>query len=678
MAPTGWRSNFVPALIVVLISVPLSMGIAIASGVPPVSGLVTAVVGGIVIGAIAGSPLQISGPSAGLAVMVLEIVNGRGLSTLAMIVIIMGVLQIGSGLLRLGQVFRAVSPAVINGMLAGIGVLILSAQFHVMVDDNPKSSGLHNLLSIPDAIIKGVSGDLQHRWASGIGVLTLLVLVGMPLIKRGPLSKIPAPLVAVLVASLAAWLFHAPIQLVDLPDSFLSALKFPDAESLSVLKIPAVWGTAVALAFVASAETLLCATAVDGMHEGRRTNYDRELLAQGVGNSICGLLGALPTTGVITRSTANAQAGATSRHSAIMVGGLLLVILAVFPRALEVIPRACLAAMLVHVGFKLIRGRPYAELRRFGKSELAIFAATVAIIVSVNLLTGIVVGFILAAVKLIVSQREKFHRFKVKKEHDEASGQTHLHLCGAASFLRLPKLAAALESLPSEGEVHLHVEELNYIDHACLDLIDRWECERIRSNASVRVQWQTLHHTYHTGNPFDRTPDPHAAPPHPEHLLDFLTPDHVVVGEKFTNKWQAIDSLARLLADVNTGVSHKDLVDAVSQREHAASTCIGRGLMIPHGRIPDDCQLMGAMAISREGWDFGADDGERIQCIVLIAGPDKQASRHLAILAALARLIATEDLHQRLVHAGSARDAYELLQGEDAAPINYLIESRPD
>lgn len=153
-----------------------------------------------------------------------------------------GILQIAFGLLRLGQMFRAVSPAVINGMLAGIGVLILSAQFHVMVDDNPKSSGLENLLSIPDAIMKGVRGDLPHRWAAGIGVLTLLVLIVMPLIRKGPLSKIPAPLAAVVVASLAAWLVNAPIQQVELPSSFLSALKFPDVESLNVLKIPAVWG----------------------------------------------------------------------------------------------------------------------------------------------------------------------------------------------------------------------------------------------------------------------------------------------------------------------------------------------------------------------------------------------------------------------------------------------------
>jgi MFS superfamily sulfate permease-like transporter len=675
----GWRGNVVPAIVVVLISVPLSMGIAIASGVPPVLGLTTAIVGGMIIGSLAGSPIQISGPSAGLAVMVLEIVNGRGLKGLAIIVIIVGVLQIASGLLRLGQVFRAVSPAVINGMLAGIGVLILSAQFHVMVDDNPKATGLENLLSIPEAIYKGIGGgDTSHQWAASIGVLTLAVLIGIPAIRWGSISKIPAPLAAVVVASFIAWVFNAPIQLVDFPDSVLSALTYPSAESLALLSEPAVWGSAIALAFVASAETLLCATAVDAMHEGPRTDYDRELLAQGVGNSICGLLGSLPTTGVITRSTANVQAGATSRHSAVMVGAMLLIVLVIFPRVLEVIPRASLAAMLVYVGYKLAKGRPYAELRRYGETELAIFAATVAIIVSVNLLTGIIVGFLLAAAKLIASQREKFHKFKVSMVKDEATGQTHLHLRGAASFLRLPRLAAALESLPLEGEVHLHVEELEYIDHACLDLLDRWECERIRSRAPVRVQWQTLHHRYHAGNPLDRTPQAHAEPPDKEHLLDFLTPDHIVIGSNFDNKWHAIDSIAHLLTDAKTGVSHKDLVQAVSQREREASTCIGHGLMIPHGTIADECPLLGAMAISKDGWDFGADDGEPIHCVLVLATPDGQASMHLAVLAALARLfISQTDLRDRLVAASTPWEAYELLNSEEAAAVNYSIEARP-
>ena len=678
----GWHGNLIPAVIVVLISIPLSMGIAIASGVPPVLGLVTAIVGGMIIGALAGSPLQISGPSAGLAVMVLAIVGPEiddpDLEALAAIVLIMGVLQIASGLLRLGQMFRAVSPAVINGMLAGIGVLILSAQFHVMVDDNPRSTGLDNLLSIPESIYKAFGDDPSHRWAAFIGMLTLLILVGMPAFRRGFISKFPAPLVAVVVASFVAWICDAPIQRVDLPESILTDLTLPSAATLSLLGEPGIWGSAIAMAFVASAETLLCANAVDAMHEGPRTNYDRELFAQGVGNSICGLLGSLPTTGVITRSTANVQAGATSRHSAVMVGACLLVVLIVFPRTLEVIPRACLAAMLVHVGFKLVKGRPYAELRRFGESELAIFAVTVAIIVSVNLLTGIVVGFALAAAKLIASQREKFHKFKIRRVKDDMTGQTHLHLRGAASFLRLPNLAAALESLPHEGEVHLHVEELEYIDHACLDLLDRWECERIRAGAPVRVQWQTLHHRYHTSNPLDRTPDEHAEPPEQQRLLDFLTPERIIVGPEFSDKWKAIDKIAHRLTDAKSGVSHKDLVDAVNQREHEASTCIGHGLMIPHGTITDECPLMGGLAISKDGWDFGAPDEKRVHCVLLLATPDGQASRHLAVLAAFARLfMSQDDLRDRLIASTTPTEACDLLFGKGAEPVNYPIESRP-
>ncbi|MFT7633892.1 MAG: MFS superfamily sulfate permease-like transporter [Mariniblastus sp.] len=674
----GWLGNLVPAMVVVLISIPLSMGIAIASGAPPVLGLVTAIVGGLIIGALAGSPLQISGPSAGLAVMVLEVVHGRGLQALAVIVAIMGVIQIASGLLRLGQMFRAVSPAVINGMLAGIGVLILSAQFHVMVDDVPRSTGLENLLSIPESIYKGIVGDAPHRWAAFIGLLTLFVLIGMPSIKKRFISKFPAPLAAVIVASFVAWICNAPIQPVDMPDSLLEALTLPSSATLSLLMTPGIWGAALALAFVASAETLLCANAVDAMNEGPRTNYDRELLAQGVGNSICGLLGTLPTTGVITRSTANVQAGATSRHSAIMVGASLLVVLVIFPRVLEVIPKACLAAMLVHVGYKLIKGRPYAELRRFGESELAIFAVTLTIIVSVDLLTGIVVGSLLAAAKLIASQREKFHKFKVRRVEDKETGQTHLHLQGAASFLRLPKLAAALEALPEEGEVHLHVEELEYIDHACLDLLDRWECERIRADLPVRVQWQTLHHRYHTGNPLDRTPDAHAEPPERENLLDFLTPERISIGLTLKDKWQAIDQIAHLLTDTKSGVSHKDLVAAVNQREHEASTYIGHGLMIPHGTIADECPLMGGLAISAKGWDFGVDDGERVHCVLMLATPDSQASRHLAVLAAFARLFMSQpDLRDRLIAATTPTQAYDILFGEGAETVNYPIETRP-
>ena len=394
----SWKANLAPSLVVFLISIPLSMGIAIASGAPPASGLITAIVGGLVIGTLTGSRLQVSGPSAGLAVMVLDVVQQHGLAALAVVVTLMGLLQAGAGLLKLGQVFRAVAPAVIDGMLAGIGVLIFSSQFHVMVDDAPKASGLQNLLSIPQAVYKGVGAmdGSTHQWAALVGVLTLGVLIAMNQIKRGPLSSTPAPLAAVAVGTLAAELLQVPIRRVEMPDSLWAALGTPGTSDFMLLATPSILIAALALAFVASAETLLCATAVDAMHEGERTDYDRELVAQGVGNTVCGLLGALPTTGVITRSTANVQAGASSPASAILVGVWMLLVMLLFPTALEIIPLASLAGLLVYVGYKLVVTRPLRELRWYGRSELSIFLVTLAVIVCVNLLTGIVVGLAMA------------------------------------------------------------------------------------------------------------------------------------------------------------------------------------------------------------------------------------------------------------------------------------------
>ncbi len=671
-----WRENLAPSVVVLLISIPLSMGIAIASGVPPARGLVTAVIGGMVIGRLAGSPLQISGPSAGLAVMVLDTVNRFGLEALGVVVLLMGLLQALAGRLKLGQFFRAVSPAVINGMLAGIGVLIFSAQFHVAVDDAPKGSGLSNLLSIPNAIYKGfvpIEGT-AHTQAAMIGLTTLAVLVLMGALKKTPLGKIPPALAAVAVASAAVALFDLPIRRVDMPDSFLAALAPPQASQLSMLLDPALLLTALTLAFVASAETLLCATAVDAMHDGERTNYDQELFAQGVGNALCGLAGALPTTGVITRSTANVQARATTRASAIMVGFWMLILLVLFPTFFEVIPRASLAALLVYIGYKLVRGRPYDELRAHGRSETAIFLVTLGTIVGVDLLTGIVTGIALATIKLAVSWGRKFHRFAIERVED--GDVTHLHLKGAASFIRLPRLASTLEAIPEEREVHLHVEELDFIDHACLDLLDRWECGRIKSRAAVRVEWQTLRHRYHAGNRLDPVPEKHAESPSDSQLLDFFVEERVLIGPHLADKWDAIRTLGQGLA-ASLGVSADDLVASVEERERQAPTYLGEGLMIPHGTLPDGHPMAGMIALSKEGWEFNTADGERVHCIVLLATPDNEAARHLAVLAAFARLFHKKsDLRTRFLSAQTPAEALSALADEEAASVNFAFESR--
>lgn len=678
-SPTGlhWKRDLGPSVVVLLISIPLSMGIAIASGVPPARGLITAIVGGLIIASLSGAKLQVSGPSAGLAVMVLEVVHQYGLKGLAIVVPIMGVVQALAGIFKLGPLFRAVSPAVINGMLAGIGVLIFSAQFHVAVDDSPKGSGLENFLSIPKAIYKGaltLDGSV-HNHAAVIGILTLVVLVGATALKNTKSGKIPAALLAVGVATGVNAALGWDIQRVDMPSSFMDSLAFPDVSAISDMMSPALVLSAVTLAFVASAETLLCATAVDAMHDGERTNYNRELFAQGVGNVVCGVLGAPPTTGVITRSTANVQAGATSRASAIMLGAWLLVIMLTVPGAFGVIPTASLAALLVYIGYKLVRFRPYAELRAHGRSELIIFVSTVAVIVGVNLLTGIVTGLVLATLKLAFSGGKQFHRFSIERvEEDDV---THVHLRGAASFLRLPRLASVLEGIERHREVHLHIEELKYIDHACLSLIDRWECGRISDRSAVRVEWKTLRHRYHKRNRLDPSPPEHDdAPEGDSFLLEFMTEDRVLVDESYETKWDAIEKLSFALA-TSIGVSPKDLHATVKGREHESATYLGRGLLVPHGTLPEGAAMAGIMSISKAGWDLPGIEGEKVHCIVLLATPPGDASRHLAVLAAFARIFSADTgLREALLASGSGKEALATLFSDEIQQVNVRFESR--
>jgi MFS superfamily sulfate permease-like transporter len=308
------------------------MGIAIASGVPPALGLITGIVGGLVVGFLAGSPLQVSGPAAGLTVLVWEMIQQHGIGMLGAIVLLAGVLQMLMGVLRMGQWFRAISPAVIQGMLAGIGVLIIASQIHVMVDDGPKGSGLKNLLSIPEAIYKGllpIDGS-SHHLAAAVGIATMaLIFLWSYMPKK--LQIVPAPLVAIVIVTLVVMFLQLPIKYVNVSGNLFSETAFPTWEAFARLLSPAVIGSAVALCFIASAETLLCATAVDRMHQGERTQYNKELFAQGVGNSLCGLLGALPMTGVIVRSTANVGAGGKTRVSAILHGVWILGLVALAP-----------------------------------------------------------------------------------------------------------------------------------------------------------------------------------------------------------------------------------------------------------------------------------------------------------------------------------------------------------
>ncbi len=495
-----FRSNFgkdaLASVVVFLVALPLCMGVSIASGLPPTAGLVTGIVGGLVVGLLAGSPLQVSGPAAGLTVLIWQLVQQYGVAMLGVIVLLAGLMQLLAGLLKLGQWFRAVSPAVIHGMLAGIGVLILASQFHVMLDSKPIGKGIDNLLAIPGAVMHALQTGGQPLQALGIGLLTIAVIALWAKFSPKKLKALPGPLVAVVVSVVAAALFDLKIKYVsDLADlnNVWAVIQYPTMENLKSVFDPAILIAAASVAFIASAETLLCASAVDQMHQGPRTKYDKELAAQGVGNTLCGLLGVLPMTGVIVRSSANVDAGAKTRTSAIIHGLWLLVFVSVLSFTLKYISVASLAAVLVFTGYKLAYPKILPKLSEFGKSEVAIYLVVILTIVSTDLLKGVVLGLLLSLLKLLYV----FSHLEIRWDEDFVNNRLNLHLKGAATLIRLPKLAAALEAARQGAEVHVHFDRLDYIDHACLDLLANWEKQYEATGGSLVLEWEELSWKYH-------------------------------------------------------------------------------------------------------------------------------------------------------------------------------------
>jgi len=488
------------SVVVFLVALPLCMGVAIASGVSPMAGLITGIVGGLIVGFIAGSPLQVSGPAAGLTVLVWQLVQSHGLAMLGVIVLVAGLLQLVAGVLKLGQWFRAVSPAVIHGMLAGIGVLIFASQFHVMLDKKPLGSGIQNFAGIPSALMETISANGTSVQAFYIGLLTIVIIIAWNLYAPKKIKILPGPLVAVLAAVTVAALMDLKIKYI--PDllanpedinNIWAAIQFPTMENLQRAFEPTIFMAAVSVAFIASAETLLSASAVDQLHQGPRTKYDKELSAQGIGNAVCGLFGVLPMTGVIVRSTANVEAGGQTRASTIMHGMWLLLFATVLTFTLKYIPVASLAAVLVFTGYKLAYPKALPGLLKFGKSEVAIYLITIVMIVASNLLEGVLIGLGLSILKLL----QAFSHLEIKWDEDIVKNRVHLHLKGAATLIRLPMLAAALDEVRQGAEVHIHFEELDYIDHACLDLLSNWETQHELTGGSLNIEWEELSAKFH-------------------------------------------------------------------------------------------------------------------------------------------------------------------------------------
>ena len=482
--------DLLASVVVFLVALPLCMGIAIASGMPPAAGLISGIVGGLVVGAIAGSPLQVSGPAAGLAVLVFELVREHGVMALGPVVLLAGVIQLLAGLCRVGVWFRMTSPAVVAGMLSGIGILIVASQSHVMLDALPEARGLQNFVALPAALWQALSGTGggQGLAALAIGLSTIAIMLGWEKLRPARLRAVPGALLAVIAVTAIAQVLGLGVKRVEVPTNLFEAVSLPSLGSLSGLFDATILLSALTFAFIASAETLLSAAAVDRMHAGARTNYDRELAAQGVGNMLCGLLGALPMTGVIVRSAANVQAGAATRVSAVLHGAWLLVFALLLPWLLRMTPVACLAGILVYTGIKMVKLKQVKELAAYGRGTAAIYLATMTAIVATDLLTGVLVGFGLSLLRLALHSA----RLKVGLEHGEEAGTAQLHLEGSATFLKVPAVARTLERVPPNTRLRLALDRLHHIDQACLELLRDWARNAATRGCELVVDWPQL------------------------------------------------------------------------------------------------------------------------------------------------------------------------------------------
>lgn len=469
------KEDAVAGVVVFLVAVPLCLGIAVACGVPPVSGLVAGICGGLIVPWISRSPLSVTGPAAGLTSIVLaEVTALGGLPPFLAAVALAGGIQLVLGLIQAGRFAALVPSAVIKGMLAAIGITIIWKQL-------PVAFG-----------VAGGFGEIAAQFHAGallIAAAAMAVLYGWKYTPLAHFKLISPALVVVVLSSVVAAALHgtalalAPTHFVDVPlggiTALWAALPRPD---LAALASPAVWGAAATIAVVASIETLLSLQAVDRLDPLRRHSPpDRELVAQGVANAVSGLLGGLPVTAVIVRSGANVAAGARERLSALVHGALLLAAVLVAAPLLNRIPLACLAAVLIQVGLNLCKPALFATQVRLGMTQLLPFALTIVAVLALDLLKGVIAGIIIGVGFVLY---ENARRAVVAERG--ADGAWHVRFRRDGTFVTKPGVVAAL-GVVDDGE-HVVIDGTGeYVDHDVKEVLANFAADAVHRQISVRI-----------------------------------------------------------------------------------------------------------------------------------------------------------------------------------------------
>lgn len=481
-----WFKHDLPAgLSVFLVALPLCLGIALASGAPLYAGLLSGIIGGIVVSLISGSPLAVSGPGAGLTTLVAAAILSLGdYKVFLLSVMIAGLFQLLLGILKLGVIANYFPSAVIKGMLAAIGIILVSKQIPLALGyDQPDfwTSGLIQLFSADNFL--GNLGHFNHHITRGAILITLISLAVLILLQQ-PFAKkwkmIPAPLVVVIIGVLVNALFTTatsnfslkPTQLVTISSNIFESISFPDFSKL--FSNAEIWKYGILISLLATLETLLCVEAIDKLDRRNRiTPVNRELVAQGIGNLTCGLLGAIPITAVVVRGAANVDAGGKTKLSAFTHGLFLLLAVLLVPFLLNKIPYASLSAILIITGYNLTKPKLYRNMWNLGRKQFIPFLITIGVILSTDLLLGVSIG-LLISVYYIVQNNFKVE-YKITETHHLGIKTQYIKLNSNVTFLNKVKLRKTLDEVPEYSVLTIDGSDCTFIDYDILEIISEYQ-----------------------------------------------------------------------------------------------------------------------------------------------------------------------------------------------------------
>ena len=480
------KSDILSGLVVFLVALPLCLGIAVATGAPPFSGIITGILGGIIVGALSGSNISVSGPAAGLIAINLVAITTLGFETFLLAVVIAGLIQLSLGFAKAGSISSYFPSGVIEGMLAAIGIIIIKKEIPHAIGYDKEHEGdffSYDLLKEDQGFFTEIinSFNYAHLGAIIVTVVSLAILIAfnkVPALKK--IKLLPGALIVVVVGIIINEIFKSTgsslaisqEHLVILPtaSSFNEFIGQFTSPNLAGFTNPQVWITGATIAVVASIETLLCLEASDKMDPLKRyASANTELKAQGTGNILSGLLGGLPMTSVIVRTTANVTAGAKTRLSAIAHGVFLLVAVIAIPGLLNKIPMACLAAILIMIGVKLASPKVFKHMWKAGKYQFIPFLVTVVAVVLTDLLKGVGIGLAVSIIFILKGNMKLAYFFKKEQHHE---GETiHIDLAQEVSFLNKAAIKQTLAHLPRNSKVIIDAANTVYIDYDVLELI---------------------------------------------------------------------------------------------------------------------------------------------------------------------------------------------------------------